>query len=322
MIPAEGYSGGSWNIDPASATITGATSFIYSFDPIPAYEVTYKVVNGTWADGSSSDITEKVYSGSYPSSVPEGMIASEGYGGGRWDTDPSSAAITQDAEFTYTFDKITMRTVTFDANGHGTAPEAQTVEDGKTASRPSDPSANGWIIGGWYTEAACTNAFDFSTPVTADITLYAKWNKAGETVYTVVAGAGSTWTKGGTSTVTITVKRSEADDTCFSHFTGVQIDGTALAAGDYEAKAGSTIVTLNESVLETLSAGSHTVTINFDDGKAETNVAVQEDPDLPNTGDNSHIGLWIAMMASSFMGLCITVLAGRKRRYAGRHMHR
>ncbi|MBQ9910371.1 MAG: InlB B-repeat-containing protein, partial [Lachnospiraceae bacterium] len=314
MIPAEGYTGGSWNTDPASATITGPASFVYSFDPVPAYEVTYKVVNGTWEDGSSSDITEKVYSGSYPSSVPEGMIASEGYRGGTWDTDPSSAAITQDAVFTYTFEKIKMRTVTFDANGHGTAPGAQMIEDGKTALRPSDPSENGWTFGGWYLEEACTNAFDFSTPVTADITLYAKWNKASEAVYTVVAGSGSIWTKGSTTSITITVKRSIADDTCFSHFTGVRIDGTALDADDYEAKAGSTVVTLNDSALEKLSAGRHIVTISFDDGMAETDLTVEEDPNLPNTGDNSSNGFWTAMLAVSFMCLCITALSGRKRR--------
>ena len=68
-------------------------------------------------------------------------------------------------------------TVKFDANGHGTAPDLQEIENGKTATKPTDPTASGWSFGGWYTEAACTNAFDFTTPVTADITLYAKWTK-------------------------------------------------------------------------------------------------------------------------------------------------
>ncbi|MBQ5934089.1 MAG: InlB B-repeat-containing protein, partial [Lachnospiraceae bacterium] len=68
-------------------------------------------------------------------------------------------------------------TVTFDANGHGTAPAAQTVEDGKTGTKPADPAETGWIFGGWYTETACTNAFDFSNPITADIKLYAKWTE-------------------------------------------------------------------------------------------------------------------------------------------------
>ena len=71
----------------------------------------------------------------------------------------------------------TTYTVTFNANGHGTAPAAQTVEEGKTATKPTDPTAAGWIFGGWFKEAACTNAYDFSTPVTANITLYAKWTE-------------------------------------------------------------------------------------------------------------------------------------------------
>ena len=73
-------------------------------------------------------------------------------------------------------------TVSFDVQGHGTAPTAQTVEQGSTATRPADPTATGWTFGGWYREAACTNAYDFSTPVTADLTLYAKWTPITRTV--------------------------------------------------------------------------------------------------------------------------------------------
>ena len=69
--------------------------------------------------------------------------------------------------------------VTFDANGHGTAPAAQPVETGKTATEPAEPSESGWKFEGWYTEAACTNAFDFSTPITDNIILYAKWTRTG-----------------------------------------------------------------------------------------------------------------------------------------------
>ena len=65
--------------------------------------------------------------------------------------------------------------VTFDVQGHGTAPETQTLAYGGTATEPSKPAAEGYTFGGWYTEAACATAYDFSTPVTMDITLYAKW---------------------------------------------------------------------------------------------------------------------------------------------------
>ena len=67
------------------------------------YTVTYKVVGGTWSDGSTADKTETVTSGSKPASVPTGMKASEGYTGGAWDTDPADATITEAKTFTYTF---------------------------------------------------------------------------------------------------------------------------------------------------------------------------------------------------------------------------
>lgn len=66
-------------------------------------------------------------------------------------------------------------TVSFDANGHGTAPNPQVVEAGKSAENPGDPEAEGYTFGGWYTESSFENYYDFSEPVTADITLYAKW---------------------------------------------------------------------------------------------------------------------------------------------------
>ena len=221
----------------------------------------------------------------------------------------------------------TTYTVTFDANGHGTAPTAQTVESGKTATKPADPTESGWTFGGWYQDATCSIAFDFATPITADLTLYAKWTEETapeDIVYTVVSGANSTWTKGSSSGVTIVVKRNVDDDTCFSHFTSVQIDGTTLATSDYEAKAGSTVVTLKAATLQKLSTGSHTVTINFDDESATTKLTVKAassptDPTSPQTGDNSHMGLWITMMILSVMGLCGTFLIGKKRRYVSKH---
>ncbi|MGN0813906.1 MAG: InlB B-repeat-containing protein, partial [Candidatus Coproplasma sp.] len=65
-------------------------------------------------------------------------------------------------------------TVHFNLNGHGTAiADAQTV-DGKVA-KPTDPTDENYDFGGWYTDAACTAAFDFNTVLTAETTIYAKW---------------------------------------------------------------------------------------------------------------------------------------------------
>lgn len=69
-------------------------------------------------------------------------------------------------------------TLTFNANGHGTAPEAETVAKGTAATAPTDPVAEGYTFGGWYEEAACTNAFSFTTVLNADKTVYAKWTES------------------------------------------------------------------------------------------------------------------------------------------------
>lgn len=76
--------------------------------------------------------------------------------------------------------------VSFNRNGHGTAPADQTVELNGKAVKPADPTAEGYVFRGWYTTAACTTEFDFNTPIAADTTLYAKWDE----IYTVTFNVG------------------------------------------------------------------------------------------------------------------------------------
>ena len=75
--------------------------------------------------------------------------------------------------------RVKRYTVTFDANGKDAAmPDSQRVKEGKAATEPStQPQCKGYTFGGWFTDEACTQAYDFSMPVTADLTLYAKWTK-------------------------------------------------------------------------------------------------------------------------------------------------
>ena len=68
-------------------------------------------------------------------------------------------------------------TITFDANGHGTAPTPLTVNKGEQATAPANPTDANYDFGGWYTEAECINKFNFTQAVNADITLYAKWTE-------------------------------------------------------------------------------------------------------------------------------------------------
>jgi len=86
----------------------------------------------------------------------------------------SDVAETDPVPVTFTVAPV-VYTVSFSANGHGTAPAAQTVTEGNKATKPANPTAAGYTFGGWYTEAQCRNVYDFDTPVTENLTLYAKW---------------------------------------------------------------------------------------------------------------------------------------------------
>lgn len=65
--------------------------------------------------------------------------------------------------------------VTFDDNGHGTAPEPQTVNKGEKVKKPENPTAEGYDFGGWFTDDKCTKEYDFDSDVNESFTLYAKW---------------------------------------------------------------------------------------------------------------------------------------------------
>lgn len=81
--------------------------------------------------------------------------------------------------------KAVFYTVSFNDNGHGKVKVDFTrVEDGKTISVPADPVSNdGYSFGGWFTESACQNKFDFEkTAISENRILYAKWTKENYTI--------------------------------------------------------------------------------------------------------------------------------------------
>lgn len=60
---------------------------------------------------------------------------------------------------------------------HGDPPTSQNVPYNKTATNPGELTAEGYTFIGWYTDHTCTTEFDFSTPITGDTKVYAKWEK-------------------------------------------------------------------------------------------------------------------------------------------------
>ncbi len=78
-------------------------------------------------------------------------------------------------EVTFT-QEVKEYTVTFDSNG-GTEVPAEKVQENQKATKPADPTKEGYTFTGWYYDGS---AFDFDTPITKDMTLTAVWEKNAE----------------------------------------------------------------------------------------------------------------------------------------------
>lgn len=70
---------------------------------------------------------------------------------------------------------ITLYTVTFNSNGGSDVPGQ--IRANAAATKPDSRKA-GYTLVGWYTDEACTAAYDFTQPVMDSVTLYAKWEAA------------------------------------------------------------------------------------------------------------------------------------------------
>ena len=68
-------------------------------------------------------------------------------------------------------------TVTFNSNG-GTEIAPKEVVSGLKIKKPSTPTKDKYLFRGWYEDSTFSKEFDFNTPITSDMTLYAKWEAA------------------------------------------------------------------------------------------------------------------------------------------------
>lgn len=105
----------------------------------------------------------------------------------------TNTTVTSSTGKTYSIEKDKY-TVTFNSKG-GSNVESQVVNTGEKATKPTDPTKNGYTFKGWFTETECVNEFDFDTAITKDITLYAKWDNSEDSG----SGGGGSGGSGGSS---------------------------------------------------------------------------------------------------------------------------
>lgn len=163
---------------PRFRTVTVTTDFevivLPAEEPKPTYTVTFDSNGGSKIENQN---------------VAEGKIATkpedptrEGYTFKGWYSDEKlttaydfTTPVTSDITLYAGWEKIVKYyTVTFNSNG-GSEVEEQTVQEGETATKPEDPTKEGCTFAGWYSDEELTAAYDFTTPVNGNMTLYAKW---------------------------------------------------------------------------------------------------------------------------------------------------
>lgn len=180
-------------------------------------------------------------------------------------------------------------TMTFDANGHGVAPSSSTVLQGNAVSAPVAPTAEGYTFDGWYENQSCTgDAWNFSTTISANKTLYAKWTLALSYSLTVEAGTGINSVSGSANPITLgssyPISATPAEGYAFSTWSKTSGAGTAnftsasSASTSVTVTDGSVIVTANATEkLSHVTVSSNNVsfgTVNID--QANVGVATHQ----------------------------------------------
>ena len=102
--------------------------------------------------------------------------------------------------------------------------------------------------------------------------------------YKFIEGANQTYTIGESKNATF---RIDADYSLFTN--KVYVDNKLVDSTNYDSKSGSTVITLKDEYLKTLSVGEHILKIAFsDNGEAITKFTVKEKQQNANTEDNKN----------------------------------
>ena len=246
-----------------------------------------------------------------------------------------------DGTFTGTADNLYYPLTIVDATASGDTSEYNSKKYGKAGSEitltpdtpPTGYSLDKWIVLPSSVTVDANNSFTMpSTPL--EIT--AQWKDIENPVITgpengtneikhddtvtqklppeIIEGKGQSITAGEKKELTF---RSNA---AYSDFILVEFDGKTLDEKNYTVKKGSIIVTLKADYVETLSTGKHIIGIVSTSGTAATtftvNAKAADNNNSPQTGDNSMMWLWVALLFVSGGLLTVTGVYGKRKTHS------
>ena len=335
-MPEDGFQGDEWNPYTAYVTVKEASDIPGSTDPI---DLPVRVLEEGDTDYSPAPELSAAFTPDTAVTVGEfnefqGLAIDYYYP--MIDAQPSEGYDIQ-AEYTVSIPLTDYASETLSGTLTIPLPEGY---DGASARIKGGASASSYTA----TTVTFPLTLDVSGNTAEAFELLIEYKEAQEPVQppVIIAGANGSWQKGGTDGLSFTSDAEYAD------FLKVMVDGKELKTTDYTVKEGSTIVTLNAAYLETLSVGKHTLEIESKNGIAKTEftiTAVQGGGDqtgdnqaggdsqtsgddtttqapnkndgatsIPQTGDNSNVLLWIAILFVSGSGLFGATIYRRKRK--------
>lgn len=193
-------------------------------------------------------------------------------------------------------------TITFNSNG-GSDVDTQYVGANEKVTEPTIPTKEDSTFQGWYMEPEFTNKYNFNDDVNGNLDLYAKW----QFNYKILEGADQTF---GENDIVIKTNGS------LNKLVSVKDNEDVIPTDKYSLKSGSTIFTLGVDYLNTMSAGTHTISFIYNDGSVSTSLTVpskeentvtkqteqvSNNTNNPKTSDNVYI--YISLCAISIIGL-------------------
>ena len=269
------------------------------------YALTFESNGGTAVTGQTVKYGSKAV-------APEVPIK-EGYTFGGWYSDSS---LTIPYNFTEAVkSKITLHakwtiknlTVSFDSNG-GPMVNSQSVNYGGTIAEPNAPTRAGYTFGGWYSDSNLTMGYSFTTAVTNNMTLYAKWTAR----YTVDFDS-----NGGSAVADQTVNEGikavapDAPTKIGYVFSGWYSDSTLTIVYDFTTAVVTSNITLYAKwTVE--KKNSYTVKFESNEGTAVADQTVNEGavaaaPDAPTRTGHTFDGWYSDSSLTSHYGFTATV---------------
>ena len=171
--------------------------------------------------------------------------------------------------------------VNYDSAGGSSVANQQISVNGK-ATRPNAPSKTGYVFAGWYRDAGLKTLFDFSTPISTDITLYARWTLTSNPVFNLAVA-----TSGKTGSITsspagISCGSGTANQCASSFVKGTKVTLTATGVnstftrwnGSYSGSTNPFSITIDED---------KAVTATFDIGKPADMLPATNSVTIPST---------------------------------------